>query len=243
MSQRPPFTLGLLGDGAELDAFFAQTQITILGFGSLLSEASARASFPELHNFREVRVRGYRRTFQHPAFVFFERGIADPATKRFSSLSAHQDEGGLDSSFVAIAFEIEPFSKTEWLRREEEFAFHVCEYEDPSGAVGAGIMCCSAPDDEVYISRWGSGKYREKLSQYGLPGIWGLDKNRDIKPCSVYLRHCVLAAQRRSPECYASFLDQTFLADMTTTIRSYLEDNPWVMETIPPESLAARYCG
>ncbi|CAM9184644.1 unnamed protein product, partial [Ectocarpus fasciculatus] len=217
--------------------------ITILGFGSLLSEASARGSFPELRNFREVTVRGYRRTFQHPAFVFFERGIADPSTKRFSSLSAHHDETALGSSFIAVAFEIEPFSKAEWLRREEEFTFHVCEYEGQSGAGGVGIMCCSAPSDQVYVNRWGSEKYKEKLVQYDLPGIWGLDMNKDIKPCSVYLRHCVLAAQRRSAECYASFLDQTFLADMTTTIRVYLEENPWVMETMPPESLAGRYCG
>ena len=50
---------------------------TILGFGSLLSEASSRTTFPDLTNFRLVRVRGWRRVFAHAAAIFFERGIAD----------------------------------------------------------------------------------------------------------------------------------------------------------------------
>ncbi|KAH8044938.1 hypothetical protein JL720_16882 [Aureococcus anophagefferens] len=58
---------------------------TILGFGSLLSEQSARLTFPDLDEFRLVRVRGYRRVFGHAASIFFERGIADAATKEFSS--------------------------------------------------------------------------------------------------------------------------------------------------------------
>ena len=48
--------------------------ITILGFGSLLSERSSRTTFPDLFNFRLGRVRNYRRVFGHPASIFFQRG-------------------------------------------------------------------------------------------------------------------------------------------------------------------------
>ena len=48
--------------------------ITILGFGSLLSEQSSRTTFPDLTNFRLGRVRNYRRVFGHPASIFFQRG-------------------------------------------------------------------------------------------------------------------------------------------------------------------------
>lgn len=41
----------------------------------------------------------------------------------------------------------------------------------------------------------------------------------DILPCRVYLRHCVLAAKACGEVAYASFLDQTYLADRKTTIR------------------------
>ena len=227
-------------NGEGLAAFFSAHEITILGFGSLLSETSARGTFPELRNFREVVVHGYKRTFQHPAFIFFDRGIADRSTECMSSLSAHPDPNG---RFTLVAFEVEPVSKEEWIKREEEFVYHACHYTDIDGLERVGIMCCSSPDDEVYITRWGKEHYESKLQTYDLPGIWGLSINKNIKPCSVYLRHCVLAAQKRSIECYNSFLDETYLADLTTTIRKYLEANPWVMETVPPESLFGRYNG
>ena len=51
----------------------AVAQTTILGFGSLLSEQSSRLTFPDLENFRLVRVPNYRRLMQHPASIFFQR--------------------------------------------------------------------------------------------------------------------------------------------------------------------------
>lgn len=240
-------------EGDELDVFFSQEKITILGFGSLLSEQSSRRSFPDLENFREVRVKGYRRTFQHPAFIFFERGIAEKSSSECSSLSAHRlenDQARL--GFVCVAFEVKPMWKSEWLKREEEFEFHLVPFWeqqmqgtdfDGIPPTGTGIMCCSSCNDDVFIQRWGEEKYIEKLSLYQLRGIWGLELNREIKPCSVYLRHCVLAAQKRSTVCLESFLDETFLVDMKTTIREYLSLNPWVMDLAPPESLAGRYSG
>ena len=43
---------------------------TILGFGSLLSEQSARTTFPDLDRFRLVRVHDYRRVFAHAGGIF-----------------------------------------------------------------------------------------------------------------------------------------------------------------------------
>ena len=53
----------------------AMAKTTILGFGSLLSEQSSRLTFPDLENFRLVRVPNYRRLMQHPASIFFQRGM------------------------------------------------------------------------------------------------------------------------------------------------------------------------
>lgn len=49
--------------------------LTLVGFGSLLSETSSRATFPTLDRFRLGRVQGFRRVFRHPAAIFFERGM------------------------------------------------------------------------------------------------------------------------------------------------------------------------
>jgi hypothetical protein len=51
------------------------TTTTLVGFGSLLSETSARTTFPDLCNFRFGRVENYRRVFGHPAAIFYERGM------------------------------------------------------------------------------------------------------------------------------------------------------------------------
>ena len=63
------------------------------------------------------------------------------------------------------------------------------------------------------------------------------------KPPCRHCRHCVLAAQRLGPEATASFLDETFLADRATSVRTYLKANPDIMTELPPPSVAARYGG
>ena len=65
----------------------------------------------------------------------------------------------------------------------------------------------------------------------------------DVLPCRVYLRHCVLAAQRLGAEAHASFLDGTFLSDRATTVRQHLEANPGILDELPPPSLVGRYSG
>ena len=81
--------------------------VTIVGFGSLLSKRSALTTTPSLRNYQYVRVKGFKRLFQHPAAIFFERGpppgIALPETKEISSLSTTPDP---DASFVACAYQI-----------------------------------------------------------------------------------------------------------------------------------------
>ncbi|PNH05773.1 hypothetical protein TSOC_007925 [Tetrabaena socialis] len=81
-----PAGLELVYEG-ELDDSFTGLAgedglMTVAGFGSLLSERSARYTFPELQNFRPGLVHGWRRVFAHTADVFFVRGIARPETVR-----------------------------------------------------------------------------------------------------------------------------------------------------------------
>ena len=231
---------GLLSE-EELESFFAsKDEITIIGFGSLLSETSSRGTFPELKNFREARIEGHKRLFIHPAFIFFERGIANLEEKKYSSLCTEPSDS---HGFVATVFEMSGQTKEDWLRREEEFVFRVVPYTNLSdGKKGMGLMCSASQSDDVYIERWGREKYDLTLQRWGLSSIW-YPAHEGILPCDVYLRHCVLAARGRSKECCDSFLDETFLSDRSTTIRQYLESNPNVMESLPPDNLIGRYSG
>lgn len=46
--------------------------MSVVGFGSLLSQRSSRFTFPELQNFRLARLRGFRRVFAHITPFFFK---------------------------------------------------------------------------------------------------------------------------------------------------------------------------
>jgi len=72
-----------LAKGEEWD----QADMSVLGFGSLLSPRSARSTFPSAKNFRLARVDGWRRVFSHPAPVFFQCGAVQPGSIECSSLS------------------------------------------------------------------------------------------------------------------------------------------------------------
>ncbi|KAL7548054.1 hypothetical protein ACHAWF_016838 [Thalassiosira exigua] len=270
-------------------------EITILGFGSLLSLQSARLTFPTLKNFRLGRVPNHRRVFSHPASIFFKRGIAKLDTLEMSSLSCEYKEG---HSFVCSVFEVpsEGLSaatsrgdeKTgSWipshafLEREEEFDIAMVPYLDvengeaplrtetsvsdtteSSGTNGIdrkaplkqGVICRRSTD-EAYLVQWGEAHWERQYLKYGVKTIWNWGKDSGLRPCPVYLRHCVLASwncggRRDSWSsdgdgglCYNSFLDDTYLVDRKTTIRDYLKQCPDVMEAEPPESLRERYGG
>lgn len=278
-------------------------EITILGFGSLLSLQSARLTFPTLKNFRMGRVPNHRRVFAHPASIFFQREIANLDTLEMSSLSCEYEEG---HSFVCSVFEVpneglsaevvseDGHDKTtgNWipsqafLEREEEFLIDMVPFDELTSVVAEdgvvpmrtettlsddtttssstsdkssvkkGVICLRSTD-EAYLSMWGESHWKNQYSNYGVKTIWSWERDSGLKPCPVYLRHCVLASWNcgegaNTDEwssdgsggiCYNSFLDETYLVDRKTTVREYLKQCPGVMATEPPEGLKHRYGG
>jgi hypothetical protein len=110
-------------------------RITILGFGSLLSERSARITFPALANFRLARVRNYRRIFAHATSIFLQRGIAHLPSQQMSSLSVESCPGS--DGFVATVFDVPNDSMMQdgipslaFLEREEEFDIIQVPFEE-----------------------------------------------------------------------------------------------------------------
>lgn len=205
--------------------------VRIFGFGSLLSEKSARITMPSLRNFRKARLNGWRRVFAHAAPIFFERGIARLETKEYSSLSVEPCEG---ASILVSTFQIPSSELDAYYQREHEFRFvwvppssyefvddakNVKNYEGDEKT--QGLICARFSDEEYLRERCGGSK--EKLFQnygkHGITKIW----DDDILPCRPYLRFCVLASQQFGEDVYNSFLDATFLGDRKTTIRAYLK--------------------
>jgi hypothetical protein len=227
--------------------FAINSSPTIVGFGSLISEKSSRTTFPDLKNFRYVRVHGYRRVFSHPAAIFFERGIADLSTKRIASLSIEKASGG---SFIGTAFEVSNKEGPDmFIKREEEFGFELIDFEpihfsDSNNSNSLTGLACVASNDETYISRWGMERFIQRYVSEGINSIWGWNHpDSEILPCSIYLRHVYLACQSAGEDVLSSFLDQTYLVDRVTTIRNYIDKNPDILLLVPPESLRERYNG
>ena len=225
-------------------------KITILGFGSLLSEKSARTTFPDLEDFRLGRVANYRRVFGHPASIFFQRGIANLETKEISSLSAEYCEG--HAGFICSVFEVPSkdmmkvgVPSAAFLAREEEFNIITgVEYTslENLNMEGYGILCTSS-SDAAYLSRWGEEHFEQQYRKYGVETIWGWGRDSGLRPCAVYLRHCYLAAKSMGTMCLNSFLDETFLVDRETAVREYLASHPEILDTQPPPELVGRYSG
>jgi hypothetical protein len=228
--------------------------ITILGFGSLLSERSSRLTFPDLMNFRLGYVPNYRRVFGHPTSIFFRRNIANYETKQMSSLAV---EPANEMGLVVSVFEVSNANmmtngipSIEFLEREEEFDIVSVPYYElippnnttRSTTTKMGIICAKSTD-EKYLERWGKERFEENYGRYGINSIWTWSVDSGLLPCSVYLRHCYLAAKGQNEICFNSFLDETFLVDRETTIRQYLDKHPEVLEVTPPPDLVDRYSG
>jgi GMP synthase-like glutamine amidotransferase len=225
----------------------------IMGFGSLLSEASARLSFPNLTGFRLARLRGFRRVMRHPASIFMERGIGRLQTQELASLCVeHVDveeeeeeeeagRGGTRAGFLVAAFNIPADELPAFFEREEEFFIVSAPIHELDGAVRErGLVCCASTDDE-YLSRHGRRVFTDKYLSAGLDSIWNW--SGPILPCRVYLRHCVLAAEKAGGDVRDDFVDSTLLADRRTTIREHLQEHPSIMREVPPPALAHRYSG
>nr|CAN62470.1 hypothetical protein VITISV_016050 [Vitis vinifera] len=201
--------------------------LSVCGFGSLLSERSARSTFPDLMNFRVARLNSFRRVFAHVAPIFFERGIAKPETMEISSLSVEPCEG---ETLIVTVFEIQ---------RSEVFP----ETLDGKLFTTPAVVLCARYSDEEFFQNRCKGSKEIYFQQYGRHNIHKIWRD-DVLPCRVYLRHCVLAAKNLSDAAYNNFLDHTFLADRQTTIREYLATTgTGIMEEEPPESLRPRYGG
>lgn len=231
-----------LNDESEFETILSPDgYISICGFGSLLSERSARSTFPDLINFRVARLNGFRRVFAHMAPIFFERGIAKPETKEISSLSVEPYEG---ESLIVTVFEIEKSEIPAFIKREPEFRFLAVlpETLDEKPFDNRAVLCARYSDEEFFRVRCKGSKeiYFELFGRYNIDKIW----RDDILPCRTYLRHCVLAAKNLNDIAYNNFLDHTFLGDRKTTIREYLATTgSGIMEEEPPESLKIRYGG
>lgn len=221
--------------------------ISILGYGSLMSESSVLMSMPTMRNFRHVRILDHMRVFGHVNPLFHEGGIARYETKELSSLSAEPRPG---SAFCGVAFDI---SRQDWpafAARELEYVLTPSRFVALEGGEEGEGMLCVRGTDGLIRERGVWPRYEAMFDAAGLSPrtCWEWGSESGLLPCACYLRHCLLSSRRPDvPEAVrASFLADTYLVDRRTTVGEYLatsgvEAN--VMASVPPPALAVRYGG
>ena len=238
-----------------------QTNVTVLGYGALLSESSSRLTFPNLNNFRHVRVKGIIRVFGHPHVFLLKEGVVSyPDTLKIASLSAEPapdnnaaplSSSSSSSTFVVAAFDVvmDDLQRRAFMEREGEYKIETVKFyalerddDDDDGddnkVIGEGIICLSSKDSDMTDL-----VMNNKLPRT-IDSIWHWSHDSGILPLNMYLRHCLLAVEKAGGAARESFLKETFLADRRTTLADYLQlHEEEVMNSTPPAYLEKRFNG
>ncbi|MGB0205374.1 MAG: gamma-glutamylcyclotransferase family protein [Neptuniibacter sp.] len=198
--------------------------ISVVGYGSLLSEQSARETVPALQNFRIVRVPGYRRIFNKVGIVFLSRHGADPASLELASCSTLPDP---HSEIICSQFECTEADFRMLYEREHRFEWVDVETIESTRLISSGRVCTTSTDD-YYRHRkcQSSQEYHERVGQHYPGKIW----RSDILPFPRYLAFCLQAAQGQGTEVLNNFLDSSYIADGQTTIRKYIASHPQLQD-------------
>ncbi len=188
---------------------------TIIGFGSLLSEASARRTTPSLTNYRLVAVSGYRRIFNKTGIVFISTFGASPDDRALSSCATRYDG---TTQLTCCAFDIPAAEFPALDEREHRYAWADVTFTDSRGTAGRGRMCTESTDDAYRAKCGNAEEYERRVGQFYRGRIW----RDDLLPFPMYLDFCLAAAEGHGRNVFDNFIDTSYLADGSTTIRTYL---------------------
>jgi hypothetical protein len=200
-----PRTLTTAGDGF----------VTVAGYASLVDEASARATTPNLSNWRLGRVEGFGRVFDLVSIINIRRGLAaDPclATCTARPMAGHR--------LRVCLYDIPAADFPALEARERRLATTRVDARQDDGAVVPGVVMFTQYSDVRYRAERAttSEMWHEEVGQYyNGDGIY----RRDCLPVPSYLQRCLAAYA--SIGDVANFLDHSFLAD-GTPLRKYTSD-------------------
>ncbi|GAA0693226.1 hypothetical protein GCM10009104_20650 [Marinobacterium maritimum] len=201
--------------------------ISVVGFGSLLSEESARETVPALDNYRLVRVPGYRRVFDKVGVVFISRHGESPDSLELASCSTEADPS---CEIIAAQFECSEADFLQLYEREHRYRWVEVEtWHCQTGETTLGRMCTGYSDLDYRLNKCVTEEeYHRRVGQYYQGVLW----RQDILPNPRYLGFCLQAAASQGAAVLDNFLDSSFTAD-GRALRDYLRQRPELMPAAP----------
>lgn len=189
--------------------------IQVVGYGSLLSEASARRTAPSVARFRVVRVRGWIRVFSKVSLVWRERNPGDDALA-IAVLAARPRAG---ASLLGTAFDVDEEDFLAMFEREHHYRWVEVTCEEGDGSTTIGRLCAEWSDEDYRLNRCVTrAEYERRVGRRYDGPLW----RDDIRPSPPYLDACLEAARALGPDVHEDFLETTFLADGRRSLRVWL---------------------
>jgi len=193
--------------------------INVIGYGSLLSEQSARETIPKLWGFKLVTVPNYMRIFNKVGIVFFQRYGLDENDKEISSCATRAAPG---IEMICSLFQCVESDFKALYEREHRFRWINVQCNN-GGRTEIGRMCTEYNDQDYFLNKCVTPlEYERRVGQFYGGKIW----RDDILPFPRYLRQCLKAAREHGQAVYRNFMETSFLADGKTSIRAYVGRRP-----------------
>lgn len=191
--------------------------VTIGGFGSLMDEASARATTPSITNWRYGWVDGYVRIFNLVSIINIARGNA--TGDHLATCTARPRDG---AKLRVCLYDVPAAEYPELLARERRLREVVAPYVDDAGRAAECVIFGEYSDAEYRAERATTNEiWQQEVGRYYVGAKIYRD---DILPVPSYLTRCLTAFQKLGEESLSNFLDQSFLGNGKTTIREYIAE-------------------
>ena len=207
---------------------------TLVGIGSLVSEASARNSFA-FSNFRIGEVTGWRRCFNQANWVNVQHGWGSAADGDTGALAMIPT----DPEFVSHVALMDVTDDELCGFYERETGYHIratpFSRRAADGSLlesGSALMCTACADDAEADALWRPGgameahcagsDYAVDWMERSLRPLWPAP-SATLLPSLGYMRLCAAAHKRAG--LLEHFLDSTLLNDRATTLRVHIEQH------------------
>ena len=207
---------------------------TLVGIGSLVSEASARNSFA-FTNFRIGEVAGWRRCFNQANWVNVRHGwgsVADGDVGALAMIPASPEYVSSVALLDVTDEELRGFYERETGYHIRSTPFWRRASDGSLQESGHALVCTACADDEEAETLWTPGgameahcagsDYVRAWMQSSLRPLWPAPSER-LLPAPGYLHLCAAAHQKAG--LLEHFMDSTLLNDRETTLRAYSEQH------------------